>query len=699
MVPEPDSDGKAPNVNRRRLLQGVAASGLVATAGCLGGGDDDEADVENATNDTETVADTDAADTDEEGDVVEVDIPEGGRIDFALARGSISSYDQANSTEADDATIFGTVYDGLRVTDEAGVNKNWMASSFEVTDTQNVSEPGDYTDYMEEYEIQEVSEGTAIYDLDFGNLVLIDDPDDAEAVANGDLSAGDSAQILTRNEAGAAVDDGVYGTKIEVELHEGITFSNGEELTAEHIVRSFDRHVGGDLEGQQFDSFLHARTTGEYSVELYSREADAIADTSIIPFTIFPSDHWEIPPGELDPRADGPVPVGTGPYEVESFEEGSELVLTRTDNYWVEDVGLENKEWWDGPEGFPGGPVIDEINIRFQPSPGQRVAALQDGSVDLAYDLTPADYTAFQQDDEFEEFRVTAAEGTGYVFMQIPTNSGPLSNQEVREAIQRMIPRQEIVDTVEEGWSVPARVPFPRPAANVGTAGDFEDLFEEDWAYPLETQPDQAESLVSDAGVDTPIDIRLDTNADDQVRQSKVELIVAELSGTDAFSAELNTPADLSTWFVQDLAGGGAGETYSEDVATATLGLAGGFDPDGYARVLNHPDNYGICCNFFHPPGTFEDLNAMVDEARFGAEVAADPAARTEIYDQIWPEYAQQIPATFLNFSLDRVVARPKITGYNAYPDRRSFLTYGLYAPYAGTEEPLITFIPEEDRE
>jgi len=670
MASSQNADDTAPKLDRRRLLQGLAATGIAATAGCLGGGGS-EGDPDEAREDVQVDLD---------------EVQEGGTLEFAISRGTIGNYDQAQSTQADDSTVFNAVYDGMRTTNPQSEYFNWMASEFEVADAQEVTFPDDYTDYMAEYEIASVEEGTATFDLGDNNLVLGQHPDDADAVANGELSAGDSMRVLTRNEAGDAVDDGTYGTLVRATLHEGIMFHNGDELTAADVVGSYDRLVGSTNQGQQFESFLHARAPegGDgYVVEMYAVEPDATADISVIPFWIFPEEHHDVPAGDLDPRGDGPVPIGTGPYQIEEFEEGRQLLLTKFEDYWLEDIGLSEKEWWDGPEEFPNSPVIDEINIRFQPEGGQRVAALQDQSIDMAYDLPAADLSTFQQSEDFDEYRVSAATSTGFRFMQMPVveNGGELHNQGVRQALQRMIPRQAIVDTVEEGWAQPARTPFPEPAASVATQGDFEDLFEEDWAYPVEAQPDEAESLINDAGVETPIELTLETNADDTARQDKVELIIGEMENSGLFSAELETPADLDPWFLNNLIAENSEQTYAERNATATLGLAAGFDPDGYARGLHHPDSYKGCCNFFHAPGTFDFIETL-DNARFGLEAIQDVSVRQERYDQLWPQIAQTVGNTFIDFSLDVVVAGPDVVGYNAYPDRRAFLSYGLYAPY-----------------
>lgn len=661
---------------RRRLLQGLGAGVTVGVAGCLG---DDDGDGDDGGTDQDDGSDGTDDDGTEPGD-----IQEGGRLEFGVERSGVDDYDQADSSLADDSTIFGAVYDGLLRQNPEGEVYTWMAEEYETVDAQDVSAE-DYAPYMGEYEIVDVEDDFPILDLEWPNLDIIHHPDDLAAVAEGDLGAGDDFRVLTREEAGDAVADGVYGTQVSGRLHEGIEFHNGEECTAGNVVDSYDRFVGSQNQGQQFTSFLHAEAPeGEdgYEFELYAQEPDAIAELGIGPFWIFPSDHIDVSPGELDPREDGPVPVGTGPYEVAEFEEGTLLRLEKYDNYWLENLGVDSKEWFEGSDEFPDGPVIDEINIRFVPEGGQRTAALQDGNLDVSYELAAQDNTAFDEDSDFS---VQGAASTGFLFLHFPImdtdEGGAFYHQEVRQAVNQLIPRQDIVDIVEEGWASPAQAPFPEPSAGLGSSMSYEEVEGQDWAYPADPDVAAAEDLIDESPLEAPVTMELHTNADDEVRQDKMALIVDELSQSGLFEAVLETPADIGDWTTQSLYVEEGTEEHSRINAAVSIGLASGFDPHGYAEAIHHPNNYNICCNFFHQPGTFDFIDLM-DSCRYGTDVAEDPDLRRERYDELWPEIAEAVGNTIIDYSLEVTVAGPAVNGYAGYPDRRSYLTYSIYDPY-----------------
>lgn len=665
-------------LNRRRLLQGLAGGMAGTVAGCLAGDDSGDSDAGDSDSDS---------DADDSGDSGVPDYTEGGRLEFGIERNDIGNYDQADSSLADDSMIFGAVYDGLFVQNPEGEIYLWMAKEYETVEANDVSAPGDYLDYMQEYEITAVEEGTPILDVDWPNLALLRHPDDMAAVGDGDLGEGDSLRALTRNEAPEAVADGVYGTRVEGTLHEGITFHNGDECTAGDIVGSYDRFVNGALEGQMFDAFLNAEApNGDdgYDFTLYSQEPDAIAEQSLPPFIIFPQEHHDLKPGELEPREDGPVPVGTGPYEIADFEAGNKFLLERTDNYWVEEVGLENLEWFDGADDFPARPPIEEINIRFVPEGGQRVAALRQGDLDVSYQLPAGDRTDFDNDSDYT---VASALSTGFLFktfsLEDTDEGGAFAHKEARHAVNNLIPRQDIVDIVSEGWGAPAQVPFPAPAAGLATQKSYEEIQNEDWAYPVDPDPSEAADLLDQTDLETPVNAIIETNADDEERQDKMQLVVDEMNQSDLFETALETPADISTWYVENLIAPDSATTYAERNAITAIGLAAGFDPHGYAEALHHPSNHNICCNWHFGEGTFDWID-LLDSCRFGVEVAQDPDLRRDRYDELWPQLADDLGTAIVDYSLETAVAGPDVAGFEGYPDRRGFMTYSLYAPYDG---------------
>ncbi|MHC3437811.1 ABC transporter substrate-binding protein [Natrialbaceae archaeon A-gly3] len=652
------SNAETSTIDRRRLLKGIAATGAVTAAGCLGAQDDDG----------------------DGGEADLADLEEGGRLELAIERGGMDNVDFVMSNLADDSIIFNAIYDDVYEMSLEGELHNWMAAEYEVVEAQDVDEL-DYEPYMRDLEIVEVEEGEPVFEeVEWPNTVLIHHPEDMAAAVAGDLGAGDTVRALTREEAGDAVADGVYGTMLRGRFHEGIEFHDGTELTAGDLIGSYDRHVDSILHGQVVDAFLHAEAPeGEdgYEFELYHQLPDAGALLEA-PVTIFPEHQHDVQPGDLAPDDW----VGTGPYEIAEYSEGEQVLLERTDNYWLEEVGLENKGWWDGPDEFPERPPIEEINFRFVPEEGTRVAGLQDGSIDLAYELPAVERDAFDAD---ESFRVDSQPATGFKFMSFPMEDtdegGAFAHQEVRQAVAHLIPRQDIVDVVDAGWGEPGQVPIPEPPSALATQGTYEELVDSEWALPADPDEETAEQLIEESPLDPPIEITIETNADDETRQDKVTLIVDQLNASGLFDATMETPADILDWSTTMLQVDGSRFDYSERNAASVIGLAGTWEPHGYNEALHDPDNHNICCNWFFPEGTFEWMDDY-RAARFSVDAAEDQDTRRAMYDELWPQIVETSGTTMVDFSLETAVAGPDVQGFNIYVDRRQHVEWSLHAPY-----------------
>ena len=634
-------------LNRRRALQGIGATGIASIAGCLGifGDDDDDDDTRIDPVEDRVVVDPD-------------DIVEGGTLRMAHVL-SPDDWDPTESASAPATVVHNLFYENLLATDAAGNLYSWLSESWEELDIQDTDDE-DYVPYMHEVDVVE-----GVPDTD--EQIVVTHPDD-------DPLQDDSVRVLTAADTQDAVDDGVYGMHFRHELHEGIEFHNGEELTAENVVASQEMQENSLNAGQHFDQFLHAEEVDEYTVDLYSIYPDPEAVDDILPIGgIFPTEITDRPVGERVDPLDDKEPIGTGAWVFDEHEDEQYLIVQRNDNYWLEDVGLENKEWWDGPEDFPAAPVIDEIDIEWVPEDSTRAASLEAGDVDLTYNLTADQKTSFDNDDDF---RVARTLGGSYLFMAYPVTVEPFDDARVRQAINHLIPRTDIVEEIEQGWATEAWAPLPELAAASGTT-DYEQLVE-DLRPSNEFDPEAAEELLEEADVDLPVEVTLQTNSDNEDRVTKGETIVEALNAQEGlFDATLETPADLNSWFGQDL----IREDYHTEGNIAMLGLSGTFNPDSFANAIHHPNSFRECCNFNIPPGTFPEFTEMIDNALFGVDVAEDPDLRRERYDEIWREFVDINANSIVDFGIQEAAMNNDVKGFNMYPFIDAVVSYSVHAP------------------
>jgi ABC-type transport system substrate-binding protein len=635
------------------MLGVLGAAGVTTLAGCPGGGGNGNGDGDgDGGGGTQTQAQQQTATPSEVDEIVE-----GGTLNVGLTSNP-SSFDPPYSSGVPSTLVQNYFFESLVASDQQGNLYPWLAESYEVAEVQEIERTA-YEDYMTTAPVTTNEDGVPV--IDTPEQVVVQHPDDS-------LEPGSDVRVLLRDGASQAASDGVFGMRLRYNLHEGVTFTNGEEMTSEHVVRSYDRVENSQISAQYFNTLLAAEAVDEYTVDLYAQVPDAEAERAL-PYYVFSLEQVDLAGGDLDPRQ-GNEPIGTGAWNFGSFEDGSSFTVSRRDDYWMDDVGVENKEWFDGPEGFPNGPVVDEVNHRFISEDAQRAAALQENEVDVAHGLTASAQTNFQDSSDFQ---TKAIETGGYLFMQYPVEVEPFDQQDVRRAVNHLIPRQRMVDNIEQGWARPAWTPLPELAYGAGTT-DPEQL-EEDLRPLNEFDPQRANELISNADVETPIEVQIETNSDNQNRVQKVQAIAQAMNATDLF--EVN----VETFEFGDFVGRILDPNYYQEGHIAVIGLSGTFNPGSFVDATHDFANFAQCCNFQRI--NFESINEGIENARFDSAVVGDQQERASRYDELWQEVVELSANSYLDIDLTVGVHNNDVNGFDAYPFPEGMYDYALYAPYS----------------
>ena len=647
-----DADSRVSSV-RRRMLGVLGAAGVTTLAGCPGGGGNGNGDGDgDGGGGTQTQAQQQTATPSEVDEIVE-----GGTLNVGLTSNP-SSFDPPYSSGVPSTLVQNYFFESLVASDQQGNLYPWLAESYEVAEVQEIERTA-YEDYMTTAPVTTNEDGVPV--IDTPEQVVVQHPDDS-------LEPGSDVRVLLRDGASQAASDGVFGMRLRYNLHEGVTFTNGEEMTSEHVVRSYDRVENSQISAQYFNTLLAAEAVDEYTVDLYAQVPDAEAERAL-PYYVFSLEQVDLAGGDLDPRQ-GNEPIGTGAWNFGSFEDGSSFTVSRRDDYWMDDVGVENKEWFDGPEGFPNGPVVDEVNHRFISEDAQRAAALQENEVDVAHGLTASAQTNFQDSSDFQ---TKAIETGGYLFMQYPVEVEPFDQQDVRRAVNHLIPRQRMVDNIEQGWARPAWTPLPELAYGAGTTDP--EALEENLRPTNEYDPQRAQELINNADVETPIEVQIETNSDNQNRVQKVQAIAQAMNATDLF--EVN----VETFEFGDLLGRIQDPTYYEQGNIVLIGLSATFNPGSFVDATHDFANFAQCCNFQRI--NFESINEGIENARFDSAVVGDQQERASRYDELWQEVVELSANSYLDIDLTVGVHNNDVNGFDAYPFPEGMYDYALYAPYS----------------
>ncbi|NVK13849.1 MAG: twin-arginine translocation signal domain-containing protein, partial [Rhodobacteraceae bacterium] len=192
-------------------------------------------------------------------------------------------------------------------------------------------------------------------------------------------------------------------------LRSGVTYSNGQNVTADDVVKTMERHSGEDTKSGALGimrGIKDVRADGDSVVfELDSPNAD-------LPY-LLADYHLIIQPngGNDDPAA----AIGTGPYIMKSADMGVRFVAEKNPNYWG-DLGN-----------------ADTVEIIVINDDTARVAALQSGQVDVIDRVPPRTAKLV---DRAPNITVHSTSAAGHYVFIMHCNTAPFDNNDVRMALK-----------------------------------------------------------------------------------------------------------------------------------------------------------------------------------------------------------------------------------------------------------------------
>ncbi|HLV36021.1 MAG TPA: ABC transporter substrate-binding protein [Spirillospora sp.] len=129
------------------------------------------------------------------------------------------------------------------------------------------------------------------------------------------------------------------------------------------------------------------------------------------------------------------MPIGTGPYRLERWDLGNEMVFTRFDDYW-------------------GEPAIEPTTIfRWNSEAAARLIELQAGQVDGIDNPAEGDFAVIEADPNLA---IYTRSGTNVFYLGLNNRKEPLNDLRVRQAIAHAIDKQRIVDNFYPPGSIVA---------------------------------------------------------------------------------------------------------------------------------------------------------------------------------------------------------------------------------------------------
>jgi len=405
----------------------------------------------------------------------------------------------------------------------------------------------------------------------------------------------------------------------------------------------------GLLHGDGIDPTETVRETGEYEVTFSLPDSAAFfpALLGIGNFQIFPLESLEEVDGLGDPDTGY---VGSGPFVHADGSSGEFYRLERNENYWAE-----------GEHGQL--PYLDAVEYSIVPEAGTRRTQLEVGDIHVSDLIPPRDIPALESADEV--VAITAGGGAHMnqwynlrymeefsLFEEIPGTPGESAIDEnskmVRQALRHATNHQAIVDVQFEGRASPKWGPVP----------PSDPFYDDDAVNKYPYDPEQAQQMLEDAGIDTPwsVDLRV-TNESRFVDAAEIMQQTASDAGIDY---EIRPLEKAAAW-------GGV-------IDSAAAWDAGGVSPDideGYETNIEDIGDSVEAGAYFNAYEGGSQTNYKyidvpeVNDLLLEAKTTTDRETREEAYSEaqdiitdlapkngiVWPDVTQGIRQEVQNFT------------------------------------------------
>ncbi|OGK95855.1 MAG: hypothetical protein A3I14_12200 [Candidatus Rokubacteria bacterium RIFCSPLOWO2_02_FULL_73_56] len=405
----------------------------------------------------------------------------------------------------------------------------------------------------------------------------------------------------------AAVPRNVAPTVWEVKLRKGVKFHNGEDFDAESVKFSIERLLKQPRGSSPFRPIDRVEIVDPYTVRIHTKKPWPILVNALTfnQASMYPPKAYK----DKDTAYVSKNPIGTGPYKFVRWSKDEEIVLEANTGYWR------------------GAPKIQTVVFKPIPDDAVRVAALQNGEIDVAVNIPPHLAGIIAKHPKIFLSTAPSIRTIQLMFYthQFDTKNkvvgpyqGPTADKRVRQAITYALDVDEIVKGVLDGKAM--RVATMLTSLHFG----FDPALK-----PVTQDVARAKKLLAEAGYPNGLDMILNTPQGRYVRDKEV----AEAAAGQLTKAGIRTTVRAHE-FVAYL------NNYVYVHKAGPVWLIGWGTPTLDAETVYVPlfRSSSILANYHNP-----DFDRMADEA----QTIMDEKKRLEQYHRInklWIEDAAAVP-------------------------------------------------------
>ena len=431
----------------------------------------------------------------------------------------------------------------------------------------------------------------------------------------------------------SASGDGLHYT---IRLRKGVTFHNGQAMTADDVVASLERwgHLsGGGIETFKFVKHVTKVDASTVLIDL------ARVFTPLIANIADPKQAAIIMPKSVAEAA-GEKPakdyIGTGPYMFQKWEQGHQIVIVRNPKY------ASRAEDWGGLTGRKVA-YADEIDFFPVRDDQVRLAGVSTGQYDLALALVPDLYPQIKANPRLTVDKIRVASWRAAVFNKAKP---PFNDVRMRLAVHYAIKPAELMAAIgpKEFWDLDPGLFFPEQTALYSTAGS--DVYNHQ-------NLEKAKALMKEAGYGGQKIVLMATK-DYTWNYNLTQVLMPQLQAAGFAVDEqvydwptlLNRRAKKDGWDI------------------FLTGFSPSFDP---TAVIFFAANW---------PGFYESKAMDALLSKWGQTAATDTATRKALMHQIQTTFYKEIPVAKFGNEYGLEVYNDHLHGYSTYFDVRFWNTW-----------------------
>jgi ABC-type transport system substrate-binding protein len=236
-------------------------------------------------------------------------------------------------------------------------------------------------------------------------------------------------------------------------LRENVMWTDGQPFTAEDVKFSFDAifdpelntaHMRPYYESIEKVEIVDPRTVKFYVKDSYFKNFDVASTMQIIPKHFYSNKDKK--------KEHNKVLVGTGPYQIDSYDKGKRIVFKRNEAWWGRSVPTKSKEW-----------NFKKIVLRFISEENVTLESLKKGDLDYVA-LRGESYMKKTEGPEWgtklHKIKTVNKSPKGYSFIGWNLKHPILSDKKVRQALSLLYNRPLAMEKFEFNLSAYADGPI-----------------------------------------------------------------------------------------------------------------------------------------------------------------------------------------------------------------------------------------------